>query len=132
MAKVPRKVRFVKATSDQQPENAETRVVLERTGTGTFVGTSATGGSDREVFLAGARAAAQAVEQAAGGGGASVEVEDIEVTSAVGHPVVIVSVVASYKGEIRNLFGICRVKPDRATSAALAVLSATNRIFDLG
>src|SRR5207244_2848841 len=99
-----RKVRFVKATSESQPENNETRVVLERTGTGTFVGTAAAGGSDREVFLAGARAAAQAVEQAAGGGGASVTVENLEVVKAVGHEVVIVAVVASYKGEIRNLF----------------------------
>jgi len=132
LAKVPRKVRFVKATSAPQPENPETQVVLERSGTGTFVGTAAAGGSDRDVFMAGAQAAAQAVERAAGGGGASVTVEALEVVKAVGHSVVIVSVLASYKGETRNLFGICRVKPDRATSAALAVLSATNRVFDIG
>ena len=126
-----RKVRFVKATLDDRGDGSKARVELERPGSGPYVGTADASGDELDVLRAGAQAAAQAVQQAADSEDARVEVRDLELVKAVGQTVVIVSVEASLKGETRSLFGVCQVHDDPATAAAMAVLSATNRVFDL-
>ena len=125
-----RKVRFVKATVETSSDSCHARVELERTGAGTYVGTSgATTGLD--AFRAGAQAAALAVEQVADSDDAHVEVCDLEVVKLFGDTLVIVSVLARLKDETRSVYGVCQVRDDGASAAALAVLNATNRIFDL-
>jgi len=126
-----RKVRFVKATVKQGDERVQARVELERPGTGTFVGTSEGAEAILDILRTGAEAAAQAVQQAADTEEASVEIRDLEIVKVHGADVVIVSVLVRLRGEARSLYGVCQVQEDPATAGALAVLSATNRVFDL-
>ena len=126
-----RKVRFVKATLQKSDTGSQARVELERPGSGSYVGIAEGAGSELDAFRAGAHAAAQAVQQVADSADARVEVRDLELIKAVGETVVIVSVTATLKGESRSLFGVCQVHDDPAAAAAMAVLSATNRVFDL-
>ena len=126
-----RKVRFIKASLVEKGGRSQAQVELERPGSGAYVGSADVSGDELDVLRAGAQAAAQAVQQAADSEDARVEIRDLELVKAVGQTVVIVSVDASLKGETRSLFGVCQVQDDPATAAAMAVLSATNRVFDL-
>ncbi|MBI4499530.1 MAG: hypothetical protein HY700_00045 [Gemmatimonadetes bacterium] len=126
-----RKVRFVKATLHRDEARSRASVELERPGSGSYIGTADGPASDLDDFRAGAQAAAQAVQQAADSEDARVEVRGLELIKAVGETVVIVSVSASFGKETRALFGVCQVHDDPASAAAMAVLNATNRVFDL-
>ncbi len=126
-----RKVRFVKATVETGDQGCQARVELERPGAATYVGMADGPGAGLEIFRAGARAAAQAVQQTAGTEDARVELQDLDVVDVVGERLVIVLVRASLRGDSRSLFGVCKVQDDQAAAGALAVLSATNRVFDL-
>ena len=62
---------------------------------------------------------------------AHVEIRDLEVVKLFGDTLVVVSVVARLKDDTRSLYGVCQVRDDGASAAAMAVLNATNRVFDL-
>ena len=126
-----RKVRFVGATVNKSDKGVQARVELQRVGAGTYVGTADGAEATEDALRAGAEAAAQAVQQAADTEEASVEIRDLEVVKTRGGEVVIVSVLARLRGEARSVFGVCQIQDDPATAGALAVLSATNRVFDL-
>ena len=126
-----RKVRFVNATLKQGDERVQARVELERPGSGTFVGIAEGTEATLDLLRSGAEAAAQAIQQAADTDEASVEIRDLEIVKVHGADVVIVSVLVRLRGEARSLFGVCQVQEDPTTAGALAVLSATNRVFDL-
>lgn len=126
-----RKVRLVKATLTRSDKRVQARVELQRPGAGTYVGTADGSESVLDTLRAGAEAAAQAVQQAADTPEASVEIRDLEVVKVREGDVVIVSVLVRLRGEARSLFGVCQVHEDPAAAGAMAVLSATNRVFDL-
>jgi hypothetical protein len=104
---------------------------LLRPDEGSYVGRAAGPSSDSDLTRAGAEAAAQAVVSAAEVDGTEVKVEALERVSMFGRDIVIVSVVATYRGQSFSLFGISPVHDDPATAGALAVLSATNRVLEL-
>ena len=126
-----RKVRFVKATLKKGDALVHARVELERPGSGTYVGTAEGAEATLDVLRTSAQAAAQAVQHAADTEEASVEIRDLEIVKARGGDVALVSVLVRLRGEVRSLFGVCQINDDPATAGALAVLSATNRVFDL-
>lgn len=126
-----RKVRFVKAAVEPAASSSRVRVELEDREIGTCIGLADNKGSGIDAIQAGARAAAEAVRQTASHADAKVEVRAVELVAIAGTQVVVVAVVASFKGQERSLHGICQVREDRAASGALAVLNATNRVFDL-
>lgn len=125
-----RRVRFVKATSEGDAEKRRVSVQLERPDTGLFVG-AVEPSVEIDAFRAGALAATEAVRQAAGIEGAVVELKDLSVVELFGRTVVVVEVRAHVLDQERSLFGVCPVQDDPAEAAALAVLSATNRMLDL-
>ncbi len=126
-----RKVRFVKATADDDAQQRRVRVELERPEAGTYVGTADVPATDTDAFRAGALAAAEAVRQAAGIPNAVVELRNLSVVNVFGKDVVVVEVFADVRGQRRALYGVCPVDSDPSAAAALAVLSATNRMLDL-
>lgn len=111
------------------PTRCESR--NRRPGSGTFVGIAEGTEAILDLLRSGAEAAAQAIQQAADTDEASVEIRDLEIVKVHGADVVIVSVLVRLRGEARSLFGVCQVQEDPTTAGALAVLSATNRVFDL-
>lgn len=126
-----RRVRFLKATSEQGPDVRRVSVELQRPNESSIVGKAEQPSSDTDLSRAGAEAAAEAIVQASGIRDAQVKVEDIEHVNLFGKDIVVVSVTARYKGQTVSLFGVCQVQEDPATAGALAVLSATNRVLEL-
>lgn len=128
---VSRKVRFVKATLEQAAGMARAEVELQRPDSQSYVGRAERPSQGMDILHAGAQAAAQAVQQAAESDDASVQVRDLAVVNLWGEDIVVVSVSAHVKGVDWALFGVSHVKDDPASAAALAVLSATNRVLGL-
>jgi hypothetical protein len=126
-----RKVRFVKATTEQEGDRTKASVELTRPDTGSFVGRAERPSVGSDILRAGAQAAAEAVRQASGRDDAEVTVQEVEKVKVFGAEVVIVMVAAKIRGEVRSLYGVCHVQDDAAEAAALAVLNATNRVYDL-
>jgi hypothetical protein len=126
-----RRVRFVKSTSDDDTKQRRASVELERAESGIYVGKVERPSLEMDAYRAGALAAADAVRQAAGVEDAEVALTDLSVVNVFGKNVVIVEVRAKVRGQERSLFGVCPVGDDPGESAALAVLSATNRMLDL-
>lgn len=127
-----RRVRFVKATtSDEDAQKRRVSVELQRPDAGVFVGKVDRPSVEIDAYRAGALAATEAVRQAAGIDGAVVELKDLSVVELFGRIVVVVEVRAQVRDQDRSLFGVCPVQDNPAEAAALAVLSATNRMLDL-
>jgi hypothetical protein len=130
---LPRRIRFVKSASEQGADGRRVSVELLRPDERRYVGQAEGPDTDSDLDLtrAGAEAAAQAVVSAAGVDGTEVKVEALERVNMFGRDIVIVSVVATYRGQSFSLFGISPAHDDPATTGALAVLSATNRVLEL-
>ena len=130
---IPRRIRFVRSASEQDAGVRRISVELMRPDESSYVGSAEGPSSDSDLDLsrAGAEAAAQAVVSAVGAKGAEVRVEALERVSLFGRDIVVVSVVATYRGQTYSLFGVAPVQKDPATAGALAVLSATNRVLEL-
>jgi hypothetical protein len=126
-----RKVRFVKATLERTEEGCRASVELSGEGDARFRGGADGRASDEALLRTGALAAAAAVAEASGIRGASVEVKDIAVLRQFGTEIVLVSIVGKVRDQTKQLYGVCSVQGDLAAAAALAVLNATNRVFDL-
>ena len=60
------------------------------------------------------------------------ELEEVEMINALGEAAVVVRVAAERDGESRRLMGFSVAGDDPMRAAALAVLSATNRFFEIG
>jgi hypothetical protein len=128
---LPRRIRFVKSTTEQRGRVKRVSVELLRPNESSYVGSTERPAADEDLLRAGAEAAAQAVASAATAEGTEVTVEAIERTHMFGRDIVVASVSAQYKGQTFSLFGVCEVHDDPATAGALAVLSATNRVMEL-
>jgi hypothetical protein len=128
---LPRRIRFVKSATNEEGRVRRVSVELLRPDEGSYVGNAERPSADADLLRAGAEAAAAAVVNATGTDDARVQVEDLERVHLFGRDIVVVSVSASYKGQSFSLFGVCEVKDDLATTGALAVLSATNRVLEL-
>lgn len=130
---IPRRIRFVKSASEQEAGVRRVSVELLRPDEASYVGRAERPFSDSDLDLsrAGAEAAAEAVVSASGAEGTEVKVEALERVSLFGRDIVIVSVMATYRGQTFSLFGVSPVQDDPATAGALAVLSATNRVLEL-
>lgn len=126
-----RKVRFVKATLERTDEGSHASVELSGEGDARFTGSADGRASDEELLRTGALAAATAVAEASGVRGATVEVKDIAVLHEFGAEIVLVSIEGTVRDQTKQLYGVCSVRGDLAAAAALAVLNATNRVFDL-
>lgn len=128
---ISRRVRFLKATSEKGAEVCRVSVELKRPDEA-YVGRSERPCSaDLDMSRAGAEAAAEAIVKASGVKDAQVTVEDIERVNMFGRDIIIVSVSATHRGQTFSLFGVSQLTDDPATSGALAVLSATNRVLEL-
>ena len=128
---LPRRIRFVKSATKDEGRVKRVSVELLRPQEGSYVGRTERPSGETDLLRAGAEAAADAVVNAAGGDDAQVRVEDIERVRMFGRDIVVVSVSARYRGQSFSLFGVCEVHDDLATTGALAVLSATNRVLEL-
>jgi len=128
---ISRKVRFVRAEAQDTDQERRVSVELERPQSGKFVGKVARPSTELDAYRAGALAAADAVRQAAGIENAVVELKNLSVQKVFDRDVVIVEIVAQVRGQERDLYGVCPVQNNPAEAAALAVLSATNRMLDL-
>ena len=129
---LPRRIRFVKSTTEHDAGVRRVSVELRRPDEGSYVGKAERPSAEADLLRAGAEAAAAAVANAAGAGDAQVKVEDIERVKMFGRDIVVASVSATYRGQTFSLFGVCEVHDDPATAGALAVLSATNRYLGIG
>lgn len=128
-----RRVKFLRATSEEAADVRRISVELERPDEGGYVGKAERPEpvDSTELARAGAEAAAEAVGQASGIKEADVKVQDLERVNMFGKDIVVVSVSAKYKGQTFTLFGVAQVQSDLVTAGALAVLSATNRVMEL-
>lgn len=128
-----RRVKFVRA--DLQSLSASkclARVELERPESGNYVGSSTGSCPDVEGLKAAARASVEALVQAAGSERHELEVHEVRALEAFGRTAVIVHV-AARRGDCRqDLMGLCVVGTDAPQAAAMAVLNAANRFFDVG
>lgn len=82
--------------------------------------------------VGGLRAVAQATADALHDLGHVVTVEDVDLIRAFGEPAVIVRILARYEEETRHVVGFSLAGDDPMRAAALAVLNATNRFFEIG
>jgi hypothetical protein len=126
-----RKVRFVGATVDDDNQVVRASVELRRPSEGRYIGRAERPSRETNLLWAGAQAAAEAVARAAGEEPAAVSVQNVARMDVFGADAIVVAVTARVRGETRSLFGVCRVDDEPAEAAALAVLSATNRVLDL-
>jgi hypothetical protein len=129
---VSRKVRFVKATIETEGGVVRAEVELKRPDAQSYVGKAERPSAGVNVLLAGAQAAAEAVRHVADDEDAAVDVRDIAVVNLWGQDIVVVSVSARFRGRAFPVFGVCHLKDDPVAAAALAVLSATNRVLGVG
>jgi len=126
----PRRIRFGKFEIDLQHESGCTsNVLLEWAPGDVYVGSASGDNSERGHLRSGAEAAAHALELASGG---SVELDVLAVKSIEGFDTVLVIVaLRSAAAKINErLSGSCLIKDGVPRTAALAVLDATNRLYD--
>lgn len=125
------RVRFEDFVLQQLPENrCSVRVVLSWHPGDEFVGTAEGEDSPQGQLRSGAEATARALEAAAHGriGLTVLGVKAIETLSTV---LVIVSLSSHVDHQAERLVGSCLIKERAARGAALAVLSATNRLLSI-
>jgi hypothetical protein len=129
----PRLVRFISAELEQLDDGGcRARVELLHQSGESFAGVVEGGGGETDRLLSAARAAADAVRRAVGGPGDKLDVSGVTITEAFGKRTAFVQVHALYHGQRRELLGFCLIDPDPSRAAALAVLNAVNRFFNIG
>jgi len=126
--RLPRNVRFVLTKLENLAPGRCAALVELQGASSTYTG-RAEGGCDD---AGGLRAAAQATTGALQDLGHAVKLEGVELITALGEPAVVVRVAAERDGETRRLMGFSVAGDDPMRAAALAVLSATNRFFEIG
>lgn len=126
--RLPRNVRFVLTRLESLAPDRCGAVVELQGAAATYTG-RAEGGRDD---TGGLRAAAQATTGALQDLGHQVSLENIEMIRALGEAAVVVRVRAQQDGETRHLVGFSLAGDDPMRAAALAVLNATNRFFEIG
>jgi hypothetical protein len=124
---------FAEIHRSAHADRVRSRVKLERAGRGFYIGTAEVG----ESSLADVQCAAQATLQALGhaiGDAAPVvlELREAEILHGLGHAIVMVSLTATVQGRNRDMVGFSPLNGDAATSAARAILDATNRLLGMG
>ncbi len=128
-----RRVKFVRADLQSLPKSrCLARVELARPASGNYVGSSVGAGPDIEGLRAAVRAAAEALVFAAGPEQHELKVHGVGLIDALGRPAVMVHLAARQGDRSQALMGVCLMGTDPAHAAALAVLNATNRFFDVG
>jgi len=129
MTRPTRHVRFVRSELQLKSAPAQCAAEVELRGAASnYVGQAEDGCAD----VPGLRCVAQATARALHPLGHGLEIEDIEMVQALGHPAVVVRVRARYEEEQRTLHGFCLVQDEPARAATLAVLNAVNRFLDVG
>jgi hypothetical protein len=125
-------VRFVRASLEVvAPDECLAQVQLDRGEEGSFVGKARGGRSSEEGLQAAAKAAAEALTQAVGGGH-RLRVEGVEMLDTFGRPAILVYLADQQQDKTQALMGFCVAGQDPARAAALAVLNAANRVLDVG
>ena len=124
----PRNVRFVLTKFENMAPGRCAALVELQGAANRYSGRAESGCDD----AGGLRAAAQATTGALQDLGHAVELEDVEMINALGEAAVVVRVAAERDGESRRLMGFSVAGDDPMRAAALAVLSATNRFFEIG
>ena len=127
-ARPQRSVRFVHSRFETlAPDRCAAHVELQGM-SATYTGHSEGGCRD----VGGLRATGQATVGALQALGHRVTLEDIGLITALGEAVVVVRVLAEKEDESRRLLGFSVAGDDPMRAAALAVLNATNRFFEIG
>ena len=128
----PRRVKFVRASLELvAPDECLAQVELERGEVGSFLGKARGGRSSQEGLQATARAAADALTQAVGGGH-QLRVHGVETLDTFGRPAILVHLADQQASRTQALMGFCVAGQDPTRAAALAVLNAANRVLDVG
>jgi hypothetical protein len=126
--RLQRNVRFVLTRLETlSPDKCAAHVELQGASS-MYVGHAEAGCRDAEGLKAAALATAGALQDL----GHTVTLEDVALITALGEAAVVVRVVAEQEGERRRLVGLSLAGDDPMRAAALAVLNATNRFFEIG
>jgi hypothetical protein len=123
-------VRYVNAEVTVATDECSVRVELRRDSGETYVGESSGPCAATETLQTAARAAIQAVSDAAGLAPGEIRLEGVSLTETFGHRTVLVAILSP--DTPTPLLGSCVVVGDTSRATALAVLNATNRFLGLG
>jgi len=129
---VPRRVRLVKAATDESGNDKKHfTVTLERSTGESFVGETGAPESIATELRTSAEATVVALRKMIGQA-AEITLRGVMPVAAFGHDLVVVSIKVTHEGQVHRLFGLCPVTGNRALAAAGATLNAANRFLGLG
>jgi hypothetical protein len=128
MQRLERRVRLTDCHLERTGAGLRARVALEEGGEPVTGAAERADGPDADLWCS-AQATVAALRQIVDLGAAGLVLKDVVTLEISDGPGIAVALYAEVDGSRRRLFGLTQEEPDRARSAAKAVLSATNRFF---
>jgi hypothetical protein len=128
MQRLQRRVRLTDCHLERTGSRLRAQIALEEGGEPVTGTAERAEGPDADLWCS-AEATVAALRQIVDLGAAGLVLKDVVTLEISEGPGVAVALYADLNGSRRRLFGLTQAEPDRARSAAKAVLSATNRFF---